>query len=194
MTRRQDDPEAGTTPTFFGGREPVLFWAGCLVAVIGVAAMVAPAVSPVVIGAAAGWVLWLAGVVLFVVALLTRGAGSLFGALAASLIAISSGAYLFFHPSAGAVAVTVLVTAVFIADGAAQLVLALDLRPGRAWRWVLASAVASMLAAVLVAAGLPGQSSLALGVLMGLALITSGLGLMAMGAPPTRRADAATGR
>lgn len=49
-------------------------------------------------------------------------------------------------------------------------------------------------AAVLVAAGLPGQSSLALGVLMGLALITSGLGLMAMGAPPARRADAATGR
>jgi uncharacterized membrane protein HdeD (DUF308 family) len=59
--------------------------------------------------------------------------------------------------------------------------MALRLRPLAAWRWVVASALASGVAAILVAAGAAGWSAAALPLILGLAFGSSGLALMALG-------------
>lgn len=167
--------------------QPVVFWGGAALVLLGVASVVFPTIGPVVIGAMAGWLLWLAGAVMLLIAFFTRGAG-FFGAVLTSLLAIAAGVYLLWHPQAGALAATIVVTAVFMLDGASQIVLALDLRPARAWRWVMASAVASIIAGVLIAAGVPTQSTIALSLLLGLAFITSGVAFMVLGSARGREA------
>jgi len=106
-----------------------------------------------VIGAAAGWLLWLAGALMIGLSLLVGARRSIGNSLLASLVAIAGGGFLLLHPTAGALAVSLLVAAVLIVDGALELALALDLRPLRVWRWLIASAMASGLAAVAVLSG-----------------------------------------
>jgi len=75
----------------------------------------------------------------------------------------------------------VLLAAVFVVDGSFQVALALHLRPVKAWRWVLASAFASLVAAALLAAGAPERSQATLGLVLGLAFATTGAALLAIG-------------
>ncbi len=60
-------------------------------------------------------------------------------------------------------------------DGAVQLGLALDVRPKQGWIWVLISGLISLGAALLIAAGLPGTSLFALGILVGINFLGTGL-------------------
>jgi uncharacterized membrane protein HdeD (DUF308 family) len=165
-----------------------IFWIGAALAAAGAATMAFPGISVVLVGAVVGWLLWFAGAVMVVVSLLIRAPGSLFGALLAGLTAIGGGAFLLFNPLAGALAMTVLIAAVLIVDGAFELALALDLRPLRAWRWVLSSALASGVAGLFVAAGAGARSPATLALLLGAAFASSGLALMALSRPAARRA------
>lgn len=157
-----------------------LFWTGAALGLAGAATIAFPTVSTVLVGAAAGWLLWLAGAVMIFVSLLVGAPGSLFGAMLAGLVAIACGAFLLFNPLAGALATTVLIAAVLIVDGAVEIALALDLRPLAAWRWVLASALSSAVAGVVVAAGAVAWSSTALAFILGIAFATTGIALMAV--------------
>jgi len=141
-----------------------------------------PLVSPMVIGAAAGWLLWLAGALMIGVSLLVGARRSIRISLLASLVAVAGGGFLLLHPTAGALAVSLLVAAVLIVDGALELALALDLRPLRVWRWLIASAMASGLAMAVLSGAAAGRSGLAWA--LSAALASSGLALLA---PATSR-------
>ena len=71
-----------------------------------------------------------------------------------------------FNPVSGALALTILVAVIFMIEGAFEVGLAFDLRPEPGWGWTLFSAVISILAGVLIAAGLPGTSLFVLGLLL----------------------------
>jgi uncharacterized membrane protein HdeD (DUF308 family) len=155
-------------------------WLGVALAAAGVAVIAFPGIGPRVVGAVAGWLLWLVGAAMMLLSFLVGRDRSAFGALLTSLAAIASGAFLLFNPTAGALAATLLIASVLILDGAFELALALDLRPLAAWRWVLASSIASGLAGIIVASGAAGSRSL-MGALLGLALASSGVALLALG-------------
>lgn len=152
-----------------------------------------PYLSPVVIGALAGWLLWLVGAVMIGVTLLVGARGSLGAALLASLVAIGAGAFMLANPMAGAFAVTLLLAAVLIFEGAFELVLAFDLRPWRVWRWLIGSATASALGGLAILAG-AADSRLAMAWTFGLALTTSGAAMLAMAFPRRRRSYSAKRR
>lgn len=159
-------------------RRRVLFWGGWLMTLLGGAAMAAPEFGQFVIGAFAGWLLWLAGAIMLAACLMI-GSKSLIAGVISSLATIGAGAYLLFNPQAGALAVAILVAAVFMVDGAFQVALALNLRPLKVWRWVLSSAAASALAAVLIAAGASGSIP-AFGAIAGFAVLSTGLALIGL--------------
>ncbi|UTP41124.1 DUF308 domain-containing protein [Phenylobacterium sp. LH3H17] len=161
-------------------RRRLLFWIGCAMSLLGAVAIVSPGFTHLLIGAFAGWLLWLAGGIMFGASLLLIGGRPFLGGLLSSLVAIGAGAFLLFNPTAGALAVTILATAVFVADGAFQLALALDLRPLKVWRWILASALASAVAAVMIAPGQFAGSTTAFGILVGVAVLSTGLGFIAL--------------
>ncbi|WP_299003306.1 DUF308 domain-containing protein [uncultured Caulobacter sp.] len=147
--------------------------------VAGLTAVALPHVAPLLIGAAAGWLLWLFGAAMLLVSLLIATGKSLWGGIVASLAAVVAGAFLFFHHEVGLMAATLLIAAVLILDGASELVLALDLRPARVWRWVLASSIASGLAGVAVAGA--GRARDLTAIFLGLALASTGAALISLG-------------
>jgi len=146
---------------------------------LGAAVLAFPNETAWLIGAAAGWLLWLAGAVMLGVALLVfTGALRTFG-VASALVAVGLGVYLLLHPGAGNLAVTLLLAAALVIDGSFQLAAALHLRPLAAWRWLFASAGTSLVAASLLAAGLPTRTRDAVVVLLCATLVTTGAALVA---------------
>ena len=139
----------------------------------------APDRGGVVLGGASGWVLWFAGMTILAIWLILVLAGRPVTALLiAGGVSALSGAFLFYNPGAGALAVAVLVVSALVMDGGIQLALALKLRPAGAWRWLFASALASAVAAVALSGGALAGSTAGWGPLLGLALATTGLALL----------------
>ena len=149
----------------------------------------APDRGSVVLGGASGWVLWFAGVTILAIWLMLVLAGRPISALLITGgVAALFGAFLFYNPEVGALAVAILVVSTLVMDGGLQLTLALKLRPAGVWRWLFASATASAIAAVALSSGTLAGSTAGWGPLLGLALATTGLALLLM-----RRPDVADG-
>jgi uncharacterized membrane protein HdeD (DUF308 family) len=149
--------------------------------VLALAVVLFPDKASPLIGAACGWALWLAGALMLGFAILMFTGPLRLAGVVASLAAAGLGAWLTFHPTVGALAAALLLAAAFVIDGAFQLAAALHLRPLRVWRWMLASALTSLAAAALVAAGLPDRTVEAVSVLLGAALATTGAALLVLG-------------
>lgn len=98
---------------------------------------------------------------------------------ALGLLYLVAGVIVLADPFAGMLALTALLGAFFTADGAARVVLALRIRPDRAWGLFLGSGLLSLLLGVLVLAGLPGGWSIAvLGIVVGFNMILTGLSFL----------------
>jgi len=157
-----------------------LLWLGIALVVVGIAAIVFPIVATLVATAFVGWLLLLAGCFMLAGAFSIMGAGPFFGALLVSLLSIGSGVFLLFNPVAGAAALTLLVGMLFMLQGAFELVFALEMRPYLPWGGMLASAILSIVLALLIIIGWPGISLIALGILIGVNFISSGIGYVAV--------------
>lgn len=151
-----------------------LFWVGLALIAIGVLAIVFPAVSALVTTVAIGWVFILAGLVLLLGGMQLHGAGPFFGAFLFALLTFAAGVWLVANPASGMIALTILLAILFLVNGAAEMVLALELRPEYGWRWMLVSAVVSILLGIVLAAGLPGTAAFFIGLVVGLNFLTSG--------------------
>jgi len=159
-------------------RRPALL-AGIAMIGLAAAALAFPTETALFVGAAGGWLLWLAGAVMLGASLVMFTGRLRVGGAVAALAAIGLGVYLLLHPGSGALAVTLLLAAALVIDGSFQLAAALHLRPLAAWRWLLASSGTSLVAASLLAAGLPTRTRDAVVVLLCAALATTGAALVA---------------
>lgn len=169
-------------------RRPALA-AGIGMILLALAAVAFPAATTLVVGAAGGWLLWLAGALMFGVSVLMFGGWLRLMGIAAGLLAVGLGVYLTWHPTVGALATALILAAALVMDGSFQAAAALRLRPLAAWRWLLASAVTSLAAAGFLASGLPERTPQAVAGLLCLAFVTTGVALVAISAarPAPRR-------
>lgn len=154
---------------------------GLALLALAAAILVFPGEAPRLVGAVGGWALWLAGALMLGFSLLMFTGGLRLAGAAAALAAVGLGAWLTFHPHVGALAAALLLAAALVMDGAFQLVAALNLRPLAVWRWMLASSLASLAAAVLLAGGLPERTSEAVSMLLAGAFATTGAALIVLG-------------
>ena len=114
---KQDRPSPGTGRRIAAKsrrHRKVLTTLGAVLIAAGLAAAASPQVAPLVIGAIAGWLLWLFGAAMLLVSLLIATGKSLWGGIATSLAAVAAGAFLFFKPDAGLMAATLLIGAVLL--------------------------------------------------------------------------------
>jgi len=153
-----------------------MLWLGIAMIVLGLAALAFPVLSTLAVALFAGWVLLFAGVLLCFSAFAIHGTGPFFGALVTGLLFIMGGVFLLFSPFAGAVVLTLMVGALFVFQGAVETYFALEMRPHAGWGAMLLSAIASILVSVLIVAGWPGISQVALGLLTGVNFISTGVG------------------
>lgn len=186
-----------TAPSLFAAQslpQRRLAVAGAAMLLLGILAPVFPTLLSVAAGVAAGWLLWFAGAVMLGLSLLILPSWLRLGGVVASFFAVGAGMLLTFRPTTGALALAVLLAAVFVVDGSFQVALALKLRPVRAWRWVLASAFASLIAAALTAGGALEGAPPDVGTVIALAFVTTGLGLLAVAAARPTGGPQAHGR
>lgn len=159
-------------------KKDAIFWTGVGLSIAGFLALLFPVISSLTVEIFIGWVLVIAGVATIYGAFSVEGTGPFFGQLMLGLLKLALGVYLITHPGVGMLALTLLLAAVFMVDGAVQFAFAFDLRPKDGWGWMLLSAIVSVAVGLLIAAGLPGTSLFALGLLVGINFLSTGIALI----------------
>jgi len=135
-----------------------------------------PLISTLAIDIYVGWLFLLSGIVGILAMFLTRDVQTFVWMLLTAAPSLFLGIMLVWHPAAGAASLTVLLTAFFIAEGVVQIVASLsyhDVFPNQ-WGWVLASGITDLILAGIIIAGWPGTAAWALGMSVGVNLLTSG--------------------
>lgn len=154
---------------------PRLFWLGLLLILLGIAAIAFPEFGTLAATLLTGWTLLIAGVLIFVSSFWIHGTGPFFAANLFGLLSGAAGVFLLFNPLAGAVALTLILGIMFMFQGASELVFALEVRPAKGWGGMLVSGLASVALAIIIVSGWPGISAVALGILLGINFLTTGI-------------------
>jgi uncharacterized membrane protein HdeD (DUF308 family) len=161
---------------------------GVLLALLGIAAIIYPAVATATINTLAGVLLIIAGVLSFGFAFSARDTGGVTLWIVVALVAIVVGIVFLSAPDIGTVTLTVLLAIWFIISGLTKIVAAFEQR-GRTGAGVVAvNGVLSLILGALIAAELPDSSDWAIGLLLGIMFLVDGVGLIVLGWM-ARRAD-----
>lgn len=179
--------------TFDGGGLPVLgtargirreslAWSLALSAVLivlGIAALALPFLAGVALEAIVAWMLIFGGIAHLVLAFHVRGAGAHVWEALIGVAYLIAGAFLLLHPVAGLVSLTLFFGAYLLVKGLFELFAGFAIRgvPGGVWLFV--DAVVSILLAVLIWAHLPTAAGWAIGTLLGIAILFSGVSRLA---------------
>ncbi|MCC6917723.1 MAG: HdeD family acid-resistance protein [Alphaproteobacteria bacterium] len=153
---------------------------GLALTLMGVLAIALPVVSSLATSLTVGLLLAVGGVTHAVQAFWTRDWQGFLWNLALGIIQIVGGALIYMQPFAGAVAITMLVAVVLLVQGATQSALAFRVRPHDGWGWLLLSGLVAILVGVLLATHLPAASLSTPGIMVGIALIFSGMAYLAI--------------
>lgn len=164
------DPSTPTPRPSLGG-----FLLGIVVSLLGLFLIANAALATAIQVSVIGWVAVLAGVLGLVACFTDRARGRLWQHLVPAALTLAVGLMILRHPLAGAAAFTMLIGAVFFAQGISQVMLADAL--GRERWWLLASGIVSLVCGLLVMFDLFAMSLTLLGVLLGLQMLLSGLRL-----------------
>lgn len=155
---------------------------GLLLLVLGLIAIVVPAVATLAVTLVFGWLFLLSGIIGLITTFWMRGAPGFWWSLASAALAVLAGGYLLAQPIAGALSLTVVLIAFFIIEGIASVFFALDHRRDLSgqWGWMLLSGLVDLVLAVMLIAGLPSTAVWALGLLVGINMVFGGVALTAM--------------
>ena len=96
-------------------------------------------------------------------------------------LSIAAGAFMFISPMFGLSALTIGLAAYFAADALIEIIAAFKSRPADGWGWMLVSAIASGVLAVLIMASWPASTFWAVGTLVGVRLLFAGSSMIFMG-------------
>ena len=155
---------------------------GIILILLGLAAIALPLVAGLAIAILIGWLILIGGAVGLITSFLARTAPGFFWSLLSAVLWILAGAVLLAAPGTALVYFTVLLIAWFAIEGVAMIMYALSHRRGATgrWGWALVSGIVNLILAALLAAGLPGTAAWAIGLLVGINLLFSGVSLTAM--------------
>lgn len=155
---------------------------GAGIIILGTIALIAPFLTGIATMAMFAVLILAAGITTLAYVFNARsfGAGALqffVGALITLL-----GGYMLVHPAQGLEALTSIVIAYFIVDGAFTSIASVQLRPVAGWKWVLASGVSSFVLGLLLWQQWPLSGVYAIGMLIGVRLIFKGWSYVMLGA------------
>jgi len=148
---------------------------GILTAVLGVFLILYPLATAAITTVLLGWVLIFVGIAELVFALHSQTVGNFFLKVLLGVLYGIVGIALAFFPFEGVAALTVFVGTFLLIYGGVALVAAFRLRPVEGWGWFLVDALATLAVAVLILAKWPSSSIWALGTLIGVAVLMSGI-------------------
>ncbi len=152
---------------------------GIIMTLLGIAAVIWPLFSSLAVDVYVGWLFVLSGIVTLVLMFAVPRMSGFLWSLLTGALALFAGVLLLWHPVQGIVTLTLVLVAFFIAEGVFQIAGALAARSAfpESWGWMLLSGLVDLVLAWLIVAGWPGSAGWALGVVVGVNLITSGVAI-----------------
>jgi uncharacterized membrane protein HdeD (DUF308 family) len=153
---------------------------GIVLIVLGVLAILVPAIATLAAELLVGWLLLIAGVVGLFTTFWAKPTPGFWWSLISAIISIVAGVLLLIWPRTGVVSLTLVLIAFFLIEGISSIMYALQHKSelsGR-WGWMLASGIITLVLAVLIWAGLPSTAVWAIGLLLGIDLVFGGAALV----------------
>ena len=147
---------------------------GVVLVIGGTFAILLPVASTLATAVFLGIILFVSGFMQIIHAFGVKTWSGFFWDLAIGVIQLVGGVLIYLNPFAGAVPLTVLIAAVFAAQGITQVMLAFRVRPHDGWGRLLASGALALGVAVLLMARVPASGLTAPGVLAGISILFSG--------------------
>jgi uncharacterized membrane protein HdeD (DUF308 family) len=159
-----------------GAHWRLFMFQGVVMIVLGVLAVLAPVVATIVIDIYIGWLLVISGLVGLVAMFSAKNLPAFLWTLITAALSLAVGALLVWKPIEGALSLTILLTAFFIAEGIFQSATSVAYRDAMAgsWGWMLVSGISDLVLAAIIILGWPMTAVWVLGLLVGINLITSG--------------------
>jgi uncharacterized membrane protein HdeD (DUF308 family) len=151
-----------------------ILW-GVLLICLGMFALASPLVAAVAVNGLVAWLILLAGVVHLVVAVHSREAGSVIWRLLVGLAYLCFGGYLIARPLAGVASLTLLLASLFLVEGIFDIVLFFRAPSAMRSSWFLLDGIVTLLLGLMIYMQWPSSSAWAIGTLVGVSLIFSGL-------------------
>lgn len=151
-----------------------LMWEGIALIVLGSIAVVVPAVFSLAITALIGVLLLVGGAVRLWRCLAGGDAGRHLWHILAAVLALIAGVLLLVNPLQGVLTLTVILIALFLAEGAMKCIGALGMRPAAGWLWMLVSGLVDIALGIVLWSGFPGTGLWAIGLLVGISLLFTG--------------------
>jgi len=140
----------------------------------GIFAIAAPFVAGLTVTIIFSIVLVWLGIMQIIQAFGTKSWSGFIWGLVIGVILLVGGIATWVDPVVGALSLTLVVGAVFLAKGVIQILMALQMRPQGGWGWMLTAGVLSVLVGLIVLVQWPVSTGYALGYLAGISLIFSG--------------------
>ena len=153
---------------------------GVVMVILGILAVAWPAVATLAVDIYIGWLFLISGTVGLVAMFSARDVPAFLWTLLTAALAMAVGVLLIWKPAEGAESLTIVLTAFFIAEGVFQIAGSFayrDAMPG-SWGWMLASGISDLILAGLLIMYWPVSTAWALGLLVGVNLITSGVAIV----------------
>jgi uncharacterized membrane protein HdeD (DUF308 family) len=150
---------------------------GIIITVLGVFAVVWPQISTVAVDVYVGWLFLVSGAVGLAVLFFAPTVSAFLWSLLTAALSLLVGILLLWHPIEGAISLTLVLIAFFIVEGIFQIAASIGYRDAfpESWGWMLVSGIADLVLAGLIVSGWPGTAGWALGLFVGINLISSGI-------------------
>jgi uncharacterized membrane protein HdeD (DUF308 family) len=148
---------------------------GIILMALGALAILFPLVASIAIKVMIGWLLLLTGAAVFFYAFQTRDWSSAIFSGIIGVLHLAAGVYLAFFPLTGLIGLTALLAVVFLIQGGIETAIGLQTRPRNGWGWLVASGIAAGLVGMMLLIGLPGTATWAIGLLVGINFLSSGI-------------------
>ena len=147
---------------------------GVLFLILGILAIAEPMLAAVALNTFIAWVLIFVGIVHAMAAFHHSGMGIVWKLLVAAAY-IFLGGYLLFHPILGVATLTLLLAILFLVEGVLDLLLWWKMRSVQGGSWILIDGLVTLLLGGMIYAHWPSSSIWALGTLVGVGFIFSGI-------------------
>jgi uncharacterized membrane protein HdeD (DUF308 family) len=153
---------------------------GVIITILGLLAVIWPQISTIAVDVYVAWMFLLAGIVGLVALFYAPTVSAFLWSLLTAALSLFVGIVLLWHPTEGAVSLTLVLIAFFVVEGVFQIVAAFGYRGAfpDSWGWMFLSGVVDLVLAALLIAGWPGTAGWALGLIVGVNLITSGFAII----------------
>jgi len=164
---------------------------GVLLIGLGMVAIAEPMVAAIAINVLVAWLIVLAGVVHLIVAFHSREAGSIIWRLLVGLAYVCFGAYLIARPVVGVASLTLVLAVLFLLEGVFDIVLFFRTRRFMRSSWILFDGIVTLILGLMIYMQWPSSSAWAIGTLVGVSMIFSGITRVMMSLAVHRATDAA---